>query len=94
MTILKPPPPPDGGSNPTINYRNQKRSNDTHQSKTDPLARLYKKSSGSEARLAYLGHILTENRNGLVVDTRVDAGYGHGRARCSDRDARADSGRE
>src|SRR5580658_2832685 len=55
--VLKPPPPPDGGSNPTINYRKQKRSNDTHQSTTDPLARLYKKSRGSEAKLAYLGHI-------------------------------------
>jgi len=75
--ILKPPPPPaDAGSNPTINYRNQKRSNDTHQSKTDPLARLYKKSSRSEARLAYLGHILTENRNGLVVNTRVTLATG------------------
>jgi transposase len=73
--VLK-PPPPDAGSNPTINYRNQKRSNDTHQSKTDPLARLYKKSSGSEARLAYLGHVITENRNGLVVNTRVTLATG------------------
>jgi hypothetical protein len=73
--ILK-PPPPDAGSNPTINYRKQKRSNDTHQSTTDPLARLYKKSRGSEAKLAYLGHILTENRNGLVVNTRVTLATG------------------
>jgi transposase len=74
--VLKPPPPPDAGSNPTIDYRKQKRSNDTHQSKTDPLARLYKKSRGSEAKLAYLGHILTENRNGLVVNTRVTLATG------------------
>src|SRR5262249_34591861 len=74
--ILKPPPPPDPGSNPTINYRKQKRSNDTHQSKTDPLARLYKKTRGSEARLCYLGHVLTENRNGLVVNTRVTLATG------------------
>jgi IS5 family transposase len=74
--VLKPPPPPDAGSNPTINYRKQKRSNDTHQSTTDPLARLYKKSRGSEAKLAYLGHILTENRNGLVVNTRVTLATG------------------
>lgn len=74
--ILKPPPPPDPGSNPTIDYRKQKRSNDTHRSKTDPLARLYKKSRGSEAKLAYLGHILTENRNGLVVNTRVTLATG------------------
>jgi IS5 family transposase len=59
-----------------INYRKQKRSNDTHQSTTDPLARLYKKSSGSEAKLAYLGHILTENRNGLVVNARVTLATG------------------
>ena len=75
MTILK-PPPPDPGSNPTINYRNQKRSNDTHESKTDPLARLYKKSAGAEAKLGYLGHILTENRNGLVVNTRLTLATG------------------
>jgi transposase len=74
--ILKPPPPPDPGSNPTIDYRKQKRSNDTHQSKTDPLARLYKKAKGAEAKLAYLGHILTENRNGLVVNTRVTLATG------------------
>lgn len=43
----------------------------THQSLTDPTARMYKKSSGSEAKLAYLGHVLTENRNGLAVDVRL-----------------------
>lgn len=74
--VLKPPPPPDPGSNPTIDYRRQKRSNETHQSKTDPLARLYKKTRGSEARLCYLGHVLTENRNGLVVNTRVTLATG------------------
>ena len=74
--ILKPPPPPDPGSNPALDYRKQKRSNDTHRSKTDPLARLYKKAKGAEAKLAYLGHILTENRNGLVVNTRVTLATG------------------
>jgi transposase len=74
--ILKPPPPPDPGSNPTIDYRKQRRSNDTHQSKTDPWARLYKKAKGAEAKLAYLGHIITENRNGLVVNTRVTLATG------------------
>jgi transposase len=74
--VLKPPPPPDPGSNPTINYRQQKRSNDTHQSKTDPLARLFKKTKGAEAKLCYLGHVLTENRNGLVVNTRVTLATG------------------
>ena len=65
------PPPPDGGSNPTVNWHKQKRSNATHQSLTDPMARLYKKTRGAEARLGYLGHVLTENRNGLVVDVRL-----------------------
>ena len=73
---LKPPPPPDPGSNPTINYRKQKRANDTHQSTTDPMARLFKKTRGAEAKLCYLGHVLTENRNGLVVNTRVTMASG------------------
>lgn len=54
--------------NPTVNFHHEKRSNATHQSTTDPEARLYKKSRGSEAQLAYLGHVMTENRNGLVVN--------------------------
>jgi transposase len=65
------PPPAGGGSNPTVNWHKEKRTNQTHQSLTDPMARMYKKSSGSEAKLAYLGHVLTENRNGLVVDVRL-----------------------
>src|SRR5881296_2826108 len=67
---LKLPPPQDPGSNPTVNFRKEKRRNETHQSLTDPFARLFKKSSGGEARLCYMGHLVTENRNGLVVDTR------------------------
>ncbi len=70
------PPPPDRGSNPTVNWHKEKRSNETHESLTDPMARLYKKSSGSEARLGYLGHVLTENRNGLVVDVRFTQASG------------------
>jgi transposase len=69
-------PPSDPGSNPTVNYRKEKRKNDTHESITDPAARLFKKSRGSEAKLAYLGHLLTENRNGLVVDVRVTQANG------------------
>src|SRR5215469_3888993 len=65
------PPPLDGSGNPTVNWHKEKRSNDTHQSLTDPMARLYKKTRGAEARLGYLGHVLTENRNGLVVDVRL-----------------------
>ena len=50
-----------------MNWRKEQRRNDTHESLTDPFARLFK-AKGAEAKLAYLGHILTENRHGLVVD--------------------------
>jgi transposase len=70
------PPPPDRGSNPTINWHKEKRSNETHESLTDPMARLYKKTRGAEAKLGYLGHVLTENRNGLVVDVRLTRASG------------------
>jgi hypothetical protein len=50
-----------------LNVTSEKRHNDSHASKTDPEARLYKKSTGQEAKLSYLGHTLVENRNGLVV---------------------------
>jgi transposase len=50
------------------NFHGQTRTNDTHASKTDPDAKLYRKSSGAESRLAYLGHLLIENRHGLIVD--------------------------
>ena len=70
------PPPRDPGNNPTINWHKQKRKNDTHQSLTDPFARLFKKTRGAEAKLAYLGHVLTENRNGLVVDVRLTQATG------------------
>jgi transposase len=70
------PPPVDKGSNPTVNWHKQKRSNETHESHTDPMARLYKKTRGAEARLGYLGHVVTENRNGLVVDARLTTATG------------------
>jgi hypothetical protein len=62
-------PPPDDPGNPTVNFHGEKRSNETHQSTTDPEARLARKSSGHESKLAYCGNVLIENRNGLVVDT-------------------------
>jgi transposase len=68
--------PPDDPGNPTINFRGEPRKNDTRQSTTDPDARLYKKSTGAEAKLAYLGHLLMENRNGLIVDAMVTAATG------------------
>ncbi|RZU29637.1 transposase [Edaphobacter modestus] len=59
------------------NFRGQKRSNETHQSTTDPEARLYKKSYGKESKLAYLGHALVENRNGLIAAAMATQADGH-----------------
>jgi transposase len=70
--------PPDDPGNPTVNFRGERRKNDTHQSTTDPDARLYKKGVGRPAQLAYLGNVLMENRSGLVVDTRVTPADGYG----------------
>jgi transposase len=66
----------DGGSDPTINFHGERRSNETHRSTTDPDAMLARKSRGTPAHLSYRGHLLTENRNGLVVSTRTTQAYG------------------
>ena len=58
--------PPDDPGNPTVNFHGEKRSNDTHQSTTDPEALLARKGGGKEAKLSYCGNVLMENRNGLV----------------------------
>jgi transposase len=63
------PAPPDGGRNPDGDFRGEKRSNATHASTTDPDAKLYRKGTGMEARLCFMGHALMENRSGLLVDT-------------------------
>jgi transposase len=68
--------PPDDRGNPTVNFRHERRSNATHQSTTDPEARLAKKGKGKEARLAYAGHALMENRNGLLVDFQLTQATG------------------
>jgi IS5 family transposase len=73
-----PSDPPDDPGNPTVNFRGESRKNDTHQSTTDPDARLYKKSDGRPAQLAYAGHLLMENRSGLIVDTHVTPADGFG----------------
>jgi transposase len=70
--------PPDDPKNPTVNFHGQTRRNDTHQSTTDPDARLYKKGTGHESKLAYLGHLLTENRHGFIIDTAVTDASGTG----------------
>jgi len=62
---------PDDPGNPTVNFRGERRSNETHASKTDPEALLARKSQGKESRLSYSGNLLVENRNGLIVDAEV-----------------------
>src|SRR5689334_7730768 len=62
---------PDDPGNPTVNFRGEKRSNETHESKTDPEARLARKGAGKESKLSYSGNLLVENRNGLIVDAEV-----------------------
>jgi transposase len=70
--------PPDDPKNPTVSFHGQQRRTDTHQSTTDPDARLFKKAVGREAKLAYLGHVLTENRHGFIVNTTVTSASGTG----------------
>jgi transposase len=67
----KPGAPPDDPGNPTVNFHGERRSNDTHESTTDADARLARKGNGKEAKLSYNGNLLTENRNGLIVNTEV-----------------------
>jgi len=66
----------DDPGNPTIDFHGEKRSNDTHESTTDPEARLYKKSTGKEAKLSFMGHVVIDNRYGLVVSTRYTQSTG------------------
>ena len=72
------PPPPSAGprANPEVDFKGSRRTNDTHQSKTDPDSRLYKKSPKVAAIPCYMGHALTENRNGLIVDERLTQASG------------------
>jgi len=67
----KQPPAPDDPGNPTVDFRGEKRSNQTHQSTTDPEALLARKGAGKESKLSYSGNLLVENRNGLIVDAEV-----------------------
>jgi transposase len=68
--------PPDDPGNPAVDFRGETRTNATHASTTDPDARLYRKSNGTEAKLCYAGHVLMENRNGLVLDTMITEAEG------------------
>jgi transposase len=64
-------PPPDDPGNPTVDFHGEKRSNQTHESKSDPEAQLARKGAGKEAKLSYSGNLLVENRNGLILSSRV-----------------------
>jgi transposase len=68
--------PPDDPSNPTVDFHGERRSNATHQSTTEPEARLAKKGAGKEAKLSFAGHVLMENRNGLAVNGCVTLAEG------------------
>src|SRR4051794_5024960 len=82
--------PPEPGRNGARNFHGERRSNETHASTTDPDARLYRKARGQASKLCYMGHLLMENRNGLIVDTETThatgtaqrGGGGHG-GRCA-----------
>ena len=64
------------GRNEARDFHGEQRSNDTHASTTDPEAKLYRKSAGTTAKLAYLGHAVSENRNGLIVAAQVTEASG------------------
>jgi transposase len=68
--------PPDDPGNPTVNFHGEQRRNDTHQSTTDPNARLYRKGPGKPSQLCYMGHVLMDNRHGLVTDAVVTEATG------------------
>ena len=80
-------PPPAGGAgrNPEVDFHGEKRLNQTHASTTDPEARLFKKGKGKEAKLCFMGHVLMENRHGLIITPRLTAATG-----TAERDTAAD----
>jgi len=70
------PPASGGGRNPDVDWRGERRGNESHRSRTDPEARLARKGDGREARLCYAGHTLIENRNGLIVEAELTQASG------------------
>jgi transposase len=70
------PPPPGGGRNRKVDFHGERRSNATHRSTTDPEARLARKGNSQEAKLCYTGHLLTENRHGLICDCELTESSG------------------
>ena len=75
--------PPDDPSNPTVNFRGERRTNATHQSTTDPEARLARKGPGKEARLCYSANALMENRNTILIDLQVEPADGYAERRAA-----------
>ena len=73
----EPGPPKGGGRNRDADFQGERRGRETHESTTDPEARLYRKGKQQGAQLCYLGHVLTENRNGLVVDVDLTEANGY-----------------
>ena len=73
--------PPDDPGNPSVDFHGEKRSNQTHESATDPEAKLARKGNGKEAKLSYSANVLMENRNGLVVDLCVEPADGRAERR-------------
>jgi hypothetical protein len=71
-----PPDAPDDPGNPSVDFHGERRCNDTHASTTDPEARLHRKGAGKEAKLAYLGHVLLDNRHGLISNVVVTLATG------------------
>jgi transposase len=78
-----PPSEPPTGRNSEVNFKGQKRSNDTHQSTTDPQARLYRKSNNTGAQLCYAGHLLIEHRYGLIMDADLTSATGRAERECA-----------
>jgi transposase len=75
--------PPDDPGNPSVDFHGEKRCNETHESTTDPDAKLARKSNGTTAKLSYSAHALMENRNGLLVDFQMDAADGFAERRAA-----------
>jgi len=71
-----PPTPPRPGRNAEVSFHGERRTNETHQSSTDPEARLARKSAGTAAKLSYAGHLLMEHRNALLVDAELTEATG------------------
>ncbi len=71
-----PPPSGGGGRNPEVDFHGERRLNQTHASTTDPEARLFRKGKGKEAKLCFMGHVLMENRHGLIITPRLTAATG------------------